>query len=115
MNVYIGQEDIGEAIAKVTLDLPDYGIATFRMYGNGYVDESFFGEAFSEPYYSPATIRMIAFELKKHTLEYLKDEEIKTFNETVWTHDAEMAENEECPCHKCSLENNKKLKLRVVK
>lgn len=111
MKLYIGEEDLKGAIAKVTIDLPEYGVATFRMYGDGYVDESFFGEDFCEPYYSPSTIRMIAFELKKYTLEYLKDEEIKAFEDTVWTHDEEW---DDCPCKDC--ENKKpKFFLRVVK
>lgn len=109
MKIYIGEEDLGDAIAKVCLKTEEYGVVTIRFYGNGYIDESFDGEDFSEPYFSPSFIRTVAFELKKKTLDYIKDEEQECFENTVWTHDPEY---EDCPCKECTKKQRYKRKLQ---
>lgn len=114
MKLYIGEENIDGMIAKLTLRLPEDGVATFRFFGDGYVDESFYGEDFCEPYYSPSFIRTLAFKLKQLALEELKDEEVEAFNNTVYTHEEELAQEGECPCKECR-EKKPKVVLRVVK
>lgn len=109
MKLYIGEEYLGEAIAKLSLKTEDYGVVTVRFYGNGYIDESFNGEDFTEPYFSPSFIRTMSFQLKKETLDYIKEEEEECYKNTVWSHDPEDIN---CPCKDCLKNERYKRKLK---
>lgn len=50
---------------------------------------------------SPSSIRTISHLINLSTLKNIKDAEVKSFNENVWTHDPEMGDT--CPCNDCAV------------
>lgn len=88
-------------VAILTIKMSEKDFITYRFYGNDILDNSFNSVDFSEKYFSPSSIRTISHILKEKALSSLKEEEVEAFNNTVWTHDQEMANEGLCPCKEC--------------